>query len=141
MKMTYILIGLVTIGGVFIYLTSCNSKQNSATTDNNKIQTNDTSKNQKPIDNPYSDLRQLAFNATAEQTQLTTSTDPNKVYGIIMDWDLGEGIATLVSFEDGEASMYLSTGGGIIGGGGHDNVKKAVSDYISLAQTYLAVSY
>ena len=79
----------------------------------------------------------MAFNATAEQTQLAKTTDPDKVYGVITDWDLGEGLATLVTFETGEASMYYSNGGGIIGGVGHDNVKKSVTMFISLAQSYL----
>jgi hypothetical protein len=130
------LIGLLVIGGITIYLTGCKNKQNSSA-DNTHIQESDTSKNRKSADNPYNDLRQLAFNATPAQAQVSKSTDPNKVYGVIMDWDLGEGTATLVSFETGDASMYLSSGGGVIGGAGHDDVKKAVSNFISLAQTYL----
>ena len=137
MKMTYVLIGLVIIAGAVICLASCKSKTSTSSAGNSQTQQSDTIKNTKPDDNPYKDLRQLAFNATAEQTQLVKTTDPNKVYGVIMDWDLGEGIATLVCFETGETSMYYSSGGGIIGGGGHDNVKKSVAEFISLAQSYL----
>jgi hypothetical protein len=54
-----------------------------------------------------------------------------------MDWDLGEGTATLTSFLSGDASVYLSSGGGIIGGGGHENVKQASIAFISKAEKYL----
>jgi hypothetical protein len=137
MKVTYVLIGFIIIAGAIIYLTRSKSKTSTTSADNSQVQQNDTAKTKKPIDNPYNDLRQLAFNATPEQTQLTKVTAANKVYGVIMDWDLGQGIATLASFETGEASMYLSSGGGIIGGGGHDNVKKSVAEFIALAQSYL----
>jgi hypothetical protein len=41
--------------------------------------------------------------------------------------DLGEpgGVATLVALADGTTSLYMSTGGGLIGGGGHVSVATA----------------
>ena len=33
--------------------------------------------------------------------------------------------------------MYLSTGGGVIGGGQHQNASSAVKQYINMAQAYL----
>ena len=54
-----------------------------------------------------------------------------------MDWDIGEGTATLVSFTTGDASLYLSSGGGFIGGGGHDNVIKATNNFIKKSESYL----
>ncbi len=55
-----------------------------------------------------------------------------------MDWDVGEGTATLVSFISGDASLYLSSGGGVIGGSGHDNVKQAAAAFINKAEKYLS---
>ena len=54
-----------------------------------------------------------------------------------MDWDVGEGIATVVAFQSGDASVYLSSGGGVIGGSGHDNVKTAAIRFVNEAQKYL----
>lgn len=45
--------------------------------------------------------------------------------------------ATVVSYQTGDASMYLSSGGGVIGGGQHQNVSNAAKQFVSLAQTYL----
>ena len=66
------------------------------------------------------------------------SDEQIKAYGIIMDWSLGDdGIVTLTCFETGDASMYLSSGGGIIGGGKHENVSNAVIQYLKIGQKYL----
>jgi hypothetical protein len=54
-----------------------------------------------------------------------------------MDWNLGAGIATFTAFQTGDASMYTNTGGGVIGGGYQENVKKAAVAFIDKAQNYL----
>lgn len=42
-----------------------------------------------------------------------------------------------VLHQTGEASLYLSLGGGVIGGGQHQNVNSAAKQFVSLAQTFL----
>jgi hypothetical protein len=137
MRTTYYLIGFLLIGESVFYFSSCKSKQIKNNRISSQTRESDSPIIRKPIDSIYTDLRHLAFYAPGKQVRISSSADSNKVYGIIMDWDLGEGIATLISFEDGEASLYLSSGGGLIGGGQHENVKEAVLKFISLAQNYL----
>lgn len=84
--------------------------------------------------NPFNDLRNQAFGVTKEQLELA---DDNEIYGLIMDWDLGDGIMTLITFRTGDASMYLSSGGGVIGGGQHENVRIAVDNYLNTAERFL----
>ena len=79
----------------------------------------------------------MALSATPEQLGLPTS-DETKVFGIVMDWDSGDGIATVAAFETGDASMYLSSGGGVNGGGQHDIVRQAEFPYVQLGQEYLS---
>lgn len=136
--MTYIIIGFLLILGLIIYLINYKSKSN------NEIQTQlplttDTIQRQKidPNKNPYLDLRNLALGATMEQIGVRLSTSQTKIYGIIMDWDLGEGTATLISFLSGDASLYLSSGGGMIGGSGHQNIKNAAFKFIDKADNFL----
>ena len=138
--MTYFIIGLVLIVGLIFYLTSC---KNNSSTDKNKLtehQVQDTEQLRKvdPNNNPYTDLRKLAFSATPEQIGIQIPADQTKIYGVIMDWDVGEGTATLVAFLSGDASLYLSSGGGVIGGSGHDNVKQAAAAFITEAGKYLS---
>ena len=135
--MTYLIIGLLVFGGLIFYLTSCKNKQNSKQTDDYVSKTGDSVKVHTLPDNRFQDLRNMALGVTPEQLQITLPTDQTKIYGVVMDWDLGDGIATFISFSTGDASMYLSSGGGLIGGGQHENVIKAAKTFIDKAQTYL----
>lgn len=90
-----------------------------------------------PNKNPYIDLRQMAFNVSTEKLEIIFPNNEVRVYGMIMDMDMGGGIATLVAYSTGDASMYLSTGGGVVGGGQHDAVNKAAKKLNDQAQNYL----
>ena len=76
----------------------------------------------------------MALNVTPEQLQISLPADKTKVFGVLMDWDFGDRIATFVSFSNGEASMYLSTGGGVIGAGEYKNVSKVAKAFVEMAQ-------
>ena len=69
----------------------------------------------------YLGLRSMAFEASAEEMGL--ATEP--AYGLIVDWHVGSGVATVVSYATGDASLYLESGGGIIGGHAHEAVREA----------------
>ena len=126
--MTYVIFGLVIAGGLIYYFTT---RENSVTADNQSTQ-----RTIKTEDNPYLGLRGQIFEATLEQIGLTTTTD-EKPYAIVMDMGMGgDGIATLVSIVDGNASMYLSSGGGVIGGYAHENCRKAAIDFVNMGQDY-----
>lgn len=136
--MTYLLTVLLITGGLIFNLTSCKSKKSSTPADSQSAQTKDTAKSYTLSDNHYQDLRNMALAVTPEQLQLSIPEDQTKVFGVVMDWDLAEGVATFISFETGDASMYLSSGGGMIGGSGHEKVSTAAKSYVSEAQKYLA---
>lgn len=137
--MAYIIIGLILIFGLFFYIAGCKNKSSANINKLTEQQTQDTTHRRKvdPYKNPYHDLRNLAFGSTVEQIGVELPVGQTKIYGVIMDWDLGEGTATLVAFSSGDASLYLSSGGGVIGGRGHENVKKAATDFIDKAESYL----
>lgn len=129
-----ILSSLLIVAGTALFISSCKSKKSNSPVDNSQ------NYNQKKVDpekNPYNGLRQLALNAETAALKEFKIKNPNKVYGIVMDWDVGEGIATLVAFVTREASLYLSSGGGLIGGGRHENVKNSAQLFISMSQEFL----
>jgi hypothetical protein len=99
----------------------------------------DTTKpgNTPKAENPFEGLRKMAFSLTPEQLQLSLPADKTVVYGVIMDWGMDDVTATVVSYQTGDASLYLSSGGGVIGGGQHEKVNKAAREFVSLAQPYL----
>jgi hypothetical protein len=96
-----------------------------------------TGKKAKHEDNPYSGLRGKIFTVTPEEIGLTATKD-EKVFAVVMDMGIDDSTATLVSIIDGNASMYLSSGGGIIGGSAHENVKAASIAFVKMGQTYLS---
>ena len=133
--MTYLIITGFVIGGLIFSFSKNNKNSTSPSVVPNRIQQKDTIPKDK--DNPYEGLRNMALNVTPEQLQLTIPNDATKVYGVIMDLDLGKGIGTFVSFETGDASVYLSNGGGMIGGQVHQNVQYAAKEFVSIAQIFL----
>ena len=137
MKMTYVIIGIILAGGLVFFLTSCGNKS----TANDKQSTTDHDTTKPKIhqteENPFEELRNMAFTATPEELGLSMPTDKTIVYGVVMDWEMGGATATTISYQTGDASLYLSTGGGVIGGGQHQNVNNAAKQFVSLAQTFL----
>lgn len=64
----------------------------------------------KPDPAVYSQMRRLAL-----ETQLPNIAR-GSVHVVLMDWHMDKGTATVAAAADGSASLYLSTGGGYIGG-------------------------
>jgi len=50
-----------------------------------------------------------------------------------MDWGLSSATATVVALSDGSASVYLSNGGGFIGGQGQESINKAAKKTVGVA--------
>ncbi len=137
MKIPYAIIGVILSGGLFLSSASCQDK--SAV--NDKPTTVGLNEPQPKVhqakDNPFEALRDKAFAATPEQLGLSLPAGQTVVYGIIMDWGMDGATATTVSFQTGDASLYVSSGGGIIGGGQHQSVNDAAKQWVALAQTFL----
>ena len=58
---------------------------------------------------------------------------PGAVRGVVMDWNLGDGVATLVAIDDGTVSLYMGGGGGILGAGTKPGVASAARRFLSEA--------
>ena len=56
---------------------------------------------------------------------------------MLMEMGLDTGTASLVAVADGTTSLYLSTGGGVIGGGGHQAVRRASEAFLDAAEAHL----
>lgn len=73
----------------------------------------------------YLDMRRMALDFDANVIGAHPSADMPHVWAVIVDWGVGAGSATFVALADGTSSMYTSSGGGIVGAGGHENVRAA----------------
>lgn len=75
-------------------------------------------------DNAYEGLRNLALHVKGTVVG-AAAKDPEQPYGIVTDIGFPSGTATVVAMIDGTASVYLSSGGGYIGGIGHQSIREA----------------
>ena len=137
MKLTHIITGIIWIAGLVFCSTSCGNKSTANEKQNVTDQNTTTPKVHKTEENAFEGLRNMAFSTTPERLGLSLPTGKTTVYGVIMDWEMGGVTATTVSYQTGDASLYISTGGGVIGGGQHQNVNRAAKQFVSLAQTFL----
>jgi uncharacterized membrane protein YfbV (UPF0208 family) len=84
----------------------------------------------------FADLRNKIFTINPEKFSIP-ATPGNAVFGVVMDMGFAEGWATLVVLADGNASLYLSSGGGVIGGIGNEAVREAAIAMTNVADQYV----
>lgn len=78
-------------------------------------------------------LRQKALATPPAKRGLAPGKDFPRVYGILMDWPIGENTATVFSDATGAASLYTTTTFGVIGGEGHETVRAAAIRFVRAA--------
>lgn len=76
------------------------------------------------------DLRGRLLRGTASQFSIKPVAG---VWGVLMETGYPEAAATLVALGDGTASLYFSSGGGVIGGGPHPSINAAARHLVELA--------
>lgn len=136
-NMIYIIISVILIGGVIWLIAFF---RNRSIAHNNQFDIEPETV--EPIvhqtkENNFAGLRDQAFKVTPDQLGFKIPGDQTEVYGVIMDWEMGYATASTVAYQSGDASLYLSSGGGVIGGGKDPNVNKAALEFVSTAQSFL----
>ena len=137
MKIRCRITGIFFCTAILISMQSCAGNENyrgkpSATgrdTANTKVhQTNE---------NMFYGLRKLAIDMTPEDLGISLPADQTVVFGVVMDWGINGGTASTVAWQTGESSLYLSSGGGVIGGGQEPGIIKAAKLFVLVAQAFL----
>lgn len=73
------------------------------------------------------ELRRNAFN-----WDLASDTaGSNEPFGLINEFRQGEAVVTLAAFQTGDVSLYFSTGGGIIGGVGREELAQLARETVA----------
>jgi hypothetical protein len=85
----------------------------------------------------YMDLRRQALETDPRRLGLPGKLDPNVPYGVLMEMGMPSSVVTLACFADGDARLYYQSGGGMIGGIGHENVRKASRDLVARTRRLL----
>lgn len=80
-------------------------------------------------------LRDRLLTSSPEDVGLTGEDAKARVWGVMMEMTFPTGAITLVSLRDGTASIYASTGGGVLGG---LTAQKEARRFVALAEKHLA---
>ena len=86
--------------------------------------------------NRYPRLRALALRAKRGQTSMPTPSSPTEPWGVVMDWVVSAATATIVAFSDGSASVYFSSGGGLLGGQAYESIRHAARQAVAVAAEF-----
>ena len=81
----------------------------------------------------YAGLRDMILQGSRTKFSLPEPSRPTEPWGVVMDWGVQNGTATVVALSDGTASVYLSGGGGFIGGVGQAPIRSAALEAVRLA--------
>jgi len=73
----------------------------------------------------YQGLRNMVLHGTRDRFGLASPKSPTEPWGIVMDWGVPNGTATVMALSDGSASIYMSGGGGFLGGQKQESVRAA----------------
>lgn len=82
----------------------------------------------------YSALRHQAL--STKRTEAGIPAPPGPVWGILMETGYPQATATLLALGDGTTSLYLSSGGGVIGGHAQQSVREANAALLQTANDY-----
>jgi len=86
-------------------------------------------------------LRQMFLTTSAAKAGIQPSEDYPRIWGVAIDWPIGDGhIATVVSLSDGSASVYTTGTVGVIGGIGRQTVRAAAKNLVREADRYFSDS-
>ncbi len=85
-----------------------------------------------PPEAVFAKLRKRAFETTPESLRMAGSLQEDEPYAVVMEIGMTS-VVTLACYADGDASLVYQTGGGMVGGIGHESVRKAAKDFIALS--------
>jgi len=85
----------------------------------------------------YLQLRNIWFTTRPEDLGIVALPGSTQPFAIIMDMGIDRETVTIASSFAGDGSMYTSTGGAVIGGIDHENVRKASVHFVEMAAEFV----
>ena len=83
-------------------------------------------------------LRKTALTLFPKQMAENSAFKDETALGVLMETGFEKAVATLLAMIDGSASVYFSSGGGIIGGAGHPEVRIAAKRFTQFAGIHIS---
>ncbi|NJM54678.1 MAG: hypothetical protein HC841_00995 [Verrucomicrobiae bacterium] len=82
----------------------------------------------------YSGMREMILTISPEKLPILKD---KPIYAVLVEMGRPGAAVTMMTVADGAASLYFSNGGGIIGLGEHENVRKESLEFIRLSSQFL----
>ncbi len=76
-------------------------------------------------------LRDQALAVQPDQLGVSPTAERPRVWGGLMEMGQADALITLVALGDGTASLYFGSGGGVIGAGQHEEVRRAAEGFLA----------
>lgn len=93
----------------------------------------------RPLPNTlYLEMRDQMFRMDPEKVGISRSDEFPNVWGVMTEFTLEGGYATMVSLANGRTYMYFSSGTGILGAGDYSMVSIASAELVKTAERYLS---
>ena len=89
------------------------------------------------MSNPYLGLRNQVLESSRTALGIPQPSSATEPWGVLMETGYERGAATVVALADGNASIYLSNGGGFIGGQHHESVRTAATAMVHEAARHV----
>ncbi|HUA28943.1 MAG TPA: hypothetical protein VMC03_08650 [Streptosporangiaceae bacterium] len=87
----------------------------------------------------FQGLREKILTVDPAEVGLDRFSQDHKVWGALLETGYPRGTATLVALTDGTTSLYLSTGGGVIGAGTNVRVAAATRAFLTAVENDLGL--
>lgn len=94
-------------------------------------------KPEEPPEVVYDRLRRQAL-ATSVVSVGISGIKEDQPYGFLMEMGMTDSVITLACFADGDAGLYYQSGGGMIGGASHENVREAAKKFLAQGEQVLS---
>jgi hypothetical protein len=82
-------------------------------------------------------LRKMVLNLSPRDINIVPTQEHPRVWGVLMETGYQEDSVSLVALLDGTVSLYFSEGGGIIGAGEYERVRKRALKLVGVAENYV----
>jgi hypothetical protein len=131
----YVLVGLITFAVVFVLVVVIYMWQNKKDFAAQRRFT------YPPPNDVYLGLRNQMLTGSRTKFSLAATSAPTELWGIVMDWGVANGTATVVALSDGSASLYTSSGGGSIGGQSRESIRNVAQKAVTTAAEFQAQAH
>jgi hypothetical protein len=87
----------------------------------------------------YADMRNQMLTLDASHVGIKKSEAVPNVWGVLTEFGIGKGIATVVSLVNGTTNIFFSSGAGFLGSGDYTLVSQATRELVSSAERYISL--